>query len=188
MQIARGPTSAEQPNKPLSACRRICAVVFTNGPQADVLFITLLWSNWSRKMAVTSLMDGKSWRVCCLFNLERKHDFSESQRNHCPWKMFDKSAAFPFWTLRHDTSLLWILLLPSQHMMPNCSSVWFTLSLSYQLWTGHVVSLLSSNPSRLHSFCMFLSAALNVMMTIVTNTTPRQKLPLAAKCQPPTPA
>lgn len=115
-----------------------------------------------------------------VFNLECKHDCAKSQRNHCTWKMFDKSAAFPFWTLRHDTSLLWTLPLPSQHMMPNCSSVWFTPSLSYQHWTGHGASLLP------HSFCLFLSSALNAMMTIVTNRTPRQKLPLAAKCQPPT--
>lgn len=123
---------------------------------------------------------GRVGESAVVFNLECKHDYAESQHNHCTWKMFDKSAAFPFWTLRHDTSLLWTLPLPSQHMMPNCSSVWFTPSLSYQLWTSHGASLLS------HSFCLFLSSALNAMMTIVTNRTPRQKLPLAAKCQPPT--
>lgn len=38
-------------------------------------------------------------------------------------------------------------------------SVWFILSLSYQHQTGHVASLLSSKPSRLQHFCMFLSSA-----------------------------
>lgn len=34
-------------------------------------------------MAAASLMDGKSWRAAVVFNFERKHDYAESQRNHC---------------------------------------------------------------------------------------------------------
>lgn len=49
---------------------------------------------------------------------------------------------------------------PTAQMILKDGKCLIYTSLSYQLWTGRVASLLSSNPSRLHSFCMFFERSL----------------------------
>lgn len=87
--------------------------------------------------------------------------------------------------------LLWILPSPLNIWCPTVQIIW--IARRCLIYAESKLSApnrpcscsLIIPPSRLQNFCMFLSSALNVM-TIVMNRTQRQKLPLAAKREPPT--